>query len=40
MLPIKSADLPRRTGYSFDGYFDSAEGGVQYIDKDGISIIA
>ncbi len=31
---MPSATAPTRTGYEFNGYFDAAEDGVQYYDKD------
>lgn len=34
---IPTITVPERTGYTFDGYFDAAEGGTQYYNADGTS---
>ena len=36
-MPSIASNLPQKTGYTFNGYFDAASGGTQYYNADGTS---
>lgn len=37
-MPYSLESVPEKTGYTFNGLFDSAEGGTQYVDANGASL--